>query len=86
VKYGYITFCNLAEGMTLEKLPKEMDRVKSEAEKYGIKLLFWGHPYGVSEGFSAVYESEKGLDNFFKFSMEVERPYTACRTNMVVIP
>jgi hypothetical protein len=85
VKYGYITFCKLAEDMTPDKLPGEMDRVKSEAEKYGIKLLFWGHPYGVCEGFTA-YKSEKGLDNYFKFTMDVKRPYTACNTKVVIIP
>jgi len=49
-------------------------------------MLFWGHPFGVSENMVCVFKSEKGLDAFFEFLTTVDLPYTDSRTNMVAIP
>ena len=85
MKYGYIVYGVLKPDWGAgEDLKKEMERVKGEAEKKGFKMKYWGHPYGVSENIVVVYKSEKGLDAYF--SMGVTNPWTAARTNQVIIP
>ena len=69
-----------------ESIRKEEARIKKEAEKHGLKVLMWGAPYGLSENNVVVYESEKGVENYFNFQMAVNLPYTDSRTIMVVRP
>ena len=89
MKFGYICYGKWTPAfqvLTPEERNREFERVSKEAEKLGLKMLFWGHPFGVSESIVCVFESEKGLDTFFKFLMTVELPFTDSRTNMVAIP
>ncbi len=43
------------------------------AEKYEISVLFRGTPYGVSESFVTVYESDKYIDNYSSLMAETGR-------------
>ena len=45
----------------------------------------YGFPYGVAEDL-VVYESEKGLVNFYNFAINTDLPYESPRTNQVAIP
>jgi len=87
MKFGYIAYGKMNPEFlqaSPEERKKEMDRVKEEAEKHGFKMMYWGHPYGVSENIVVVYKSEKTLDAYT--SMNIGTPYTDTRTNLVVIP
>ena len=69
-KYKYICYCDVSpEGRKLgiEGWYKEVFNKEDElAEKYGVKILFRGTPYGVSESYVTVYESDKPIDNLSK--------------------
>ena len=87
MKFGYIVYGTMKPewlSASVEERKKEMNRVKEEAEKGGFKMMYWGHPYGVSENIVVVYKSEKTLDAYFNLSLN--NPFTGTRTNLVVIP
>ena len=77
MKFGYIAYGKMNPELrgSPEDRKKEMDRVKTEAEKHGFEMIYWGHPYGVSE---------KTLDAYF--GMNIGLPFTDTRTNIIVIP
>lgn len=87
MKFGYITYGKIKPDLNLEELPKEFAKLKEEAAKHGFNQQFWGHPFGVSENFVIVYESENGVDKYTQFlvSMYGELPYTDPRTHIVTI-
>jgi phage-related protein len=87
MKFGYIAYGKMAPKWlqaTSEERKKEMERVKADAEKAGFKMMYWGHPYGVSENIVVIYQSEKGLDTYF--SLSLNNIYSDTRTDLVVIP
>jgi phage-related protein len=87
MKFGYIAYGKMKPEWlqaSTEDRKKEMDRVKTEAEKHGFKMMYWGHPYGVSENIVVVYQSEKGLDAYF--NLNVNAPYGDTRTDLAVTP
>ena len=87
MKFGYISYGKSTpafQALTPEERKKEFEKIGKEAEKVALKILFWGHPFGVSESIVVVYESEKGLDTYF--GMVLQAPWTDSRTNIVVIP
>jgi hypothetical protein len=85
MKYGYIVYGNMKPVWGPgEDLKKEMERVKEEAEKQGFTMMYWGHPFGVSENIVVVYKSEKGLGAYF--DMGITTPWTGARTHQVIIP
>jgi len=92
VKFRYvITYGKLTSTLmesTLEEITEELARHKKEAEKYGVKVLFWGSPWGVSEGLVIVYDSGESLDNYTKFMEAMTRarkqPFTDGRSNIVL--
>ena len=43
------------------------------AEKYGVSVIFRGTPFGVSESFVTVYESDKYIDNLSALNTETGR-------------
>ena len=88
IKYGYVSYCKGTSkfwGLTEQERVKELDRIKREAEKYGLKMVLRGEPYGVSEDILPVFESEKGLDIFNKFQNETYQPFESGRTILVVL-
>ncbi len=88
MKYGFIAYGNLKP--ELSKRPMNlvhviMKDVEKVAKKHEIEVKMYGVPYGVSEDFVVVYESDKGLVNYYNFSLEADLPYTNTRTNQVSI-
>jgi hypothetical protein len=89
MKFGYISYGKSApafQALTPEERKKEFEKIGKEAEKLGLKMLIWGHPFGVSENIVCVFKSEKGLDAYFELLTTIDLPYTDSRTNMVAIP
>lgn len=87
MKFAYITYAKWTldfRSLTPEGRKEKFKRIKEEAEKHGFKMLFWGHPFGVSENIVVVYESEKGIEDYA--NMVVQPPLTEARTNIVIIP
>jgi hypothetical protein len=52
---------------TLAERKKWFDEYAKCAKENGLKLIFWGIPYGVPESLTVVLESDKSLDNLDKF-------------------
>jgi len=88
MKHGFIVYGNLKPEFIkkpLDEIHKVMKDVQKIAEKHEIEIKMYGLPYGVSEDFVVVYESEKGLVNYYNFGSEANLPYTNTRTNQVSI-
>lgn len=88
MRYGFITYGNLRpeyQKKPFEEIHKMMQEVKKIADKYDIDVKMYGIPYGVSEDFVVVYESDKGLVNYYNFGLEANLPYANTRTNQVSI-
>ena len=75
-KFKYIVYLYPnAQGQALgqegwNKLFAKEDKL---AEKHGVSVLFRGTPYGVSESFVTVYESDKYIDNLSSLHGETGR-------------
>ena len=75
-KFKYIVYLYPnAQGQALgsegwDKLFAKEDKL---AEKYGISILFRGTPFGLSESFVTVYESDKYIDNLSSLVRETGR-------------
>ena len=88
MKHGFIVYGNLKPEYNkkpLDEIHQVMKEVKKVAEKHEIEIKMYGLPYGVSENFVVVYESEKDLVNYYNFGTEADLPYTNTRTNQVSI-
>lgn len=88
MKHGFIVYGNLKPEFNqkpLDEIHQVMKEVKKVAEKHEIEIKMYGLPYGVSEDFVVVYESEKGFANYYNFGTEADLPYTNTRTNQVSI-
>jgi hypothetical protein len=83
MKYGFIAFGKMKPEVTSGNVKKIMEEVSKVAEKYEVKVVMYGYPFGVSEDFSAIYSSDKGLDNYINFVVEADLPYTDTRTHQV---
>jgi len=85
MKWRYaITYGKMKPGWTFEQIEKEMAKFKADVEKAGLKLVFWGHPYGVSENIIAVFDIGGDMDKYLKASMSFSSPYTDSRTDFVM--
>jgi hypothetical protein len=56
--------------LSLEERQAFIPRWNQVATKYGIKMLFWGLPLGVSEHVVITYELAGNQDLFFVFQRE----------------
>ena len=63
-----------------EAFHKAMEEWTKKMEEVGLKVLFWGVPYGVSE--NAIVVTKGVVDDYLKLA-PLSSPYTASRTNMV---
>ena len=75
-KFKYIVYLYPnAQGQALgqEGWNKLFAKEDELAEKYGVSVLFRGTPYGVSESFVTVYESDKYIDNLSSLMVETGR-------------
>jgi hypothetical protein len=64
---------------TQEKSRKAVEEWTKKVEESGLKLLFWGSPYGTSEDSIFVYEGT--VEDYLKLGQGA--PYTDDRTHMV---
>lgn len=88
MKYGFIAYGNLKPEFNkkpIKEIHEVMKKVKKVAQGHDIEIKMYGVPYGVSEDFVVVYESDKGLVNYYNFGIEANLPYTNTRTNQVSI-
>jgi hypothetical protein len=78
ISYGY-----MKPGVTGEQLTKDFAKYKTELEKAGIKLVFWGHPFGTAENVVAVLDVNGDMNNYLK-TMSIDAPYTGTRSDTVM--
>ena len=83
VRYA-ITYAKMNPGWTFEGIEGDMARFKADVERAGVKLVFWGHPFGVSENLIAVFDIGGDLDNYLKVKTGVSSPYMDSRTELVL--
>ena len=81
LKY-YVTYGKwLPDLGTPEKSRKAVEEWTKKVEESGLKIVFWGSPFGVSEGAIFVYEGT--VEDYVKLA-PMGKPYTDDRTNMVL--
>ncbi len=81
VKY-FVTFGSWRpELLGGDGVPKAMEEWKKTAEEAGLKLKFWGAPYGTSENAICVFKGK--VEDYNKLAF-MQAPYTASRTIMVL--
>ncbi len=80
LKY-YVTYGKwLPEIRTPEKSSKAVEEWTKKVEESGLKIVFWGSPFGVSEDAIFVYKGT--AEDYMKLG-PMEKPYTSDRTHMV---
>ncbi|MFC1803823.1 hypothetical protein ACFL0D_07645 [Thermoproteota archaeon] len=68
----FITFCEMTREflmMPLEERQKKIPKWSQIAQKYGVKVIFWGMPIGVKEHIVIVYETGDN-QKYFLFQRE----------------
>jgi len=68
----YITFCEMTTDflkLPLEERQAIIPQWSQIAQKYGLKLLFWGMPIGVKEHIVVVLETNEN-EKYFMFQRE----------------
>jgi len=89
-KYKYICYCDVSpEGRVLgsEGWKKVFAKEDELAKKHGVTVLFRGTPYGVSESYVTVYETDKPVDGLAKLISESERgKYVVSARTITVTP
>lgn len=84
MKWRYaITYGYMKPDMTGEQLVKDFAKYKAEVEKIGVKIVFWGHPFGVSENIVVVLDLGGSMDDYLKI-VTISEPFTNSRTNLVL--
>jgi len=69
------------ELMGAEGEKKAMAEWSKTVEENGMKVVFWGSPYGVAE--NAICVMKGTVEDLTKLA-NLDPPYTASRTNMVI--
>jgi len=89
-KYKYICYCDLSpEGNKVDqegwkKYFEKEDKLLKENE---IKAVFRGVPFGVSESYVTVYESDKYIDDLISVLQEAGRgDYVQAARTITVTP
>ena len=69
-----------------DEVKKAFNKYTKDIEKHGVKVVFWGSPWGVSEGFVIVLDFNKNIGLYEKFvaSTDIESPIIEDRTNIVL--
>ncbi len=80
IKY-YVTYGKWKDVGDEEASKKVMDEWTKQVEEAGVKIMFWGSPYGVSENAICVYKGS--IEDYSKLAM-MQAPYTDSRTHMVL--
>ena len=77
-----ITYRKMKPGWTVESIEKDMAKYKADLEKTGVKVLFWGHPFGVTENIVVVYDVGGNMDNYIKAISNT--PFTDANAHFVL--
>jgi len=67
VRHLFISHCTVSEAFmnaTPDDVEKYLAKMKESAKEHGIEIIFWGNPWGVTESFTFVCQSDKSLDNY----------------------
>jgi hypothetical protein len=84
MKWRYaLTYGNMKPDTSMEQLEKEMEKYKSDLEKTGVKMVFWGHPFGVSEDMLVVVDVGGKMENYIKVA-GLSPPFSGSRTDFVL--
>ena len=86
MKFKYaITYAKMNPELDgVEAVKKAFEAHIKEAEKNGLKVPFWGSPWGTSEDIVIVYEFDD-ISKYEKY-MQSDRknPFSGGRTNVVI--
>ena len=86
MKFSYaITYGKMLPGWSFEQIEKAMVKYKADVEKGGAKVVFWGHPFGVSENLIVVLDTGGDMDRYIKAVSGIDSPYTDGRTDFVMV-
>ena len=79
VTYGYMNQELMDAGG--EAIQKAMEKWTKTIEETGLKMVFWGSPFGVPE--NTIVVTKGAVDDYTKLAMK-QSPYTTPRTNIVM--
>ena len=89
-KYKYICFCELSpkgNALSPEKWKEFFEKEDKLAEKHGVKIVFRGTPFGVSEDYVTVYKTDKNIDELMQMIMKSGRnEYVKSARTLTVTP
>ena len=81
IKY-YVTYGNIGT-FDLGEVKKKFEEYAKAVETVGLKVVFWGAPFGVSE--DAICVIKGSYENYMKLmESDINPPFTGSRTNMVM--
>lgn len=89
MKFGYyIVYGNPKVFGSRDELSKAFKKFAKVLEKYNMKLKFWGHPFGTSEGL--VYVMKGKMEDYQSMLLnpdvvEVNPIASGQRTNLVLV-
>ena len=90
VKYKYIVYCYLSpEGRAAgpEGWKELFEKEDELAEKHGVSILSRGIPFGVSETWVTVYETDKNIEGLMEMITETGRnKYVEAARTVTVLP
>jgi len=82
IKYFVIYGTWKAELKNASGVKKAMAEFVKKVEEAGLKIQFWGSPYGTNE--NAICVMKGTVEAYTKITM-METPYTNAKTHMVLI-
>ena len=86
MKFRYaITYAKLSPDVNgIDAVKKAFGDHVKEAEKYGLKVPFWGSPWGTTEGMVIVYEFDDTSKYEAFMAGDRKNPFRDGRTHMVM--
>jgi hypothetical protein len=72
VKHLFISHCEPTREFTelnSAQMRRYWDLMDETGKDYGVKLIFKGNPWGISESYTFVCQSDKSLDNYIAWRM-----------------
>ena len=89
MKIGYyVRYGRAKEGFdTFEDFKKAFEKYAEVLKKYNMELVFWGFPFGVTEGVMCTLKGDaKDFESMFgKPDVAAANPMTQTRTNMILV-
>ncbi|TFH13921.1 hypothetical protein E4H04_11150 [Candidatus Bathyarchaeota archaeon] len=81
-----ITYGKITAFTSGDDIVARMRKYKTGVEKHGVKMVFWGHPFGVEEDIVVVLDFGGDMKKYMALSMDetLTAPYSGSRTNFVL--